>query len=125
MPCRPSFVAVSLRMLVRILNFVKNFSNYGKKCAPIFCIALLSLPGEGRGSAGSPLVTMTPGHPRPDPQAPGNHITAGSCSQNWIEEFKMFFFPKLPGSEGWGGEGGWGGGQSNAVFKEDIQLFFW
>lgn len=78
--------------------------------------------GEGRGSAGSPLVTMTPGHPRPDPQAPGNHITAGSCSQNWIEEFKMFFFPKLPGSEGWGGEGGWGG-QSNAVFK-DVQLFF-
>lgn len=36
----------------------------------------------------------------------------------------MFFFPKLPGSEGWGGEGGWGGGQSNAVFKEDVQLFF-
>lgn len=77
---------------------------------PNFCIALLSLRGEGRGSAGSPLVTMTPGHPRPDPQAPGNHITAGSCSQNWIEEFKMFFFPKLPGSEGWGGEGGWGVG---------------
>lgn len=118
MPCRPSFVAVSLECLCEFLILLKIFLIMERNAPQFLYRAAVAARGwEGRGSAGSPLVTMTPGHPRPDPQAPGNHITAGSCSQNWIEEFKMFFFPKLPGSEGWGGEGAWGGGGGRAMLS--------